>query len=167
MGLFRKSNDESKFPVLKQVGFLQQLSGHERALFSHSLDRRDFRDGEWVFHQGFPQAVLFIVATGEVEIVLESAATQPAVLDTLGPASFFGETGLFIETQRTAGVRAKGNATLLAISQEDFNHFVQLNPRAGIKLLYGLGRRLSEMLARTNDRLLELGRETADGQPTG
>ena len=158
MGLFRKTASSTRYPILRQVQFLAPLSAHECALFAQNLDRRTYAPGEWVFHQGYPQVVLYIVAEGEVEVVLEGEREQ--AVDTLPPGAFFGETGLFVESTRTAGVRAKEPTTLLAMSQQDFRHFVQLNPRAGAKLLYGLGKRLSELLVRNNEARATQGEDT-------
>lgn len=155
MGLFGKKPENERHKVLAQVHFLSRLSRHERQLFAQNLNERNYAVDEWVFHQGYPQAVMYIVVKGEVDIVIESADGEPKVVDTLAPGAFFGETGLFVESVRTAGVRARTEAVLLAVSQQDFHNFLQLNPRTGVKLLYGLGERLSTVLSRTNQQLFD------------
>ncbi len=155
MGLFGKSS--KGYPILKQVSFLSPLNGHERGLFAQYLDRRVYQPGEYVFRQNYPAAVLYIVSSGELEILLEKEDHEPVVLDKLIPGRYFGEVGLFQEMHRTACVRAVVESELLAISQQDFLNIMNLSPRTGAKILLELNKRLSDMVVRTNERLREQG----------
>ncbi len=155
-GLFKtKDRDgktlEAKF--LRQIAFLKQLDYFELKTFSRLLHQREYKPGEVVFREGYPHAVLYIVRQGNIDIVLEEGDAEPIKLAELPEKSFFGEIGLFIDTNRTATAIASQPTILFAVSKIDFQDFIHKFPRIGVKIVYELGKRLSDNIVETNKKL--------------
>lgn len=70
-----------------------------------------------VLKQGEPGSSLFLLASGDVEVLRESEA-GPKVLARLGGGALFGEMALIIEQPRSASVIAKTAVELFEIKRE-------------------------------------------------
>ncbi|HEX2292279.1 MAG TPA: MFS transporter [Gaiellaceae bacterium] len=71
--------------------------------------------GEEIFRQGDLGDRYYVVAGGEVEVVVDGR-----VVNVTGPGGYFGEIALLRDVPRTATVRANGEVELLALDREDF-----------------------------------------------
>lgn len=85
----------------------------------------DVHPGDVVVEQGAPGERYFLVQEGEVEVVRDGEA-----IGTLGRGEGFGEIALLRDVPRTATVRARGHARLLALDRDVFVPAVTGNPRA-------------------------------------
>ncbi|MEX0789743.1 MAG: cyclic nucleotide-binding domain-containing protein, partial [Actinomycetota bacterium] len=81
---------------------------------------------------------MFVVEEGTVVVERDGREIE------LGPGQFFGELALLIDTPRTARVRARTDARLLAISREEFGELLEAEPRIALGMLVVLARRLAD-----------------------
>ena len=81
---------------------------------------------------------LFVIEEGTV-VVERSGKTIE-----LGPGQFFGELALLTSTTRTARVRAKTPARLIAIGRADFRRLLDSEPKMAIAMLEVLAKRLAD-----------------------
>jgi CRP/FNR family cyclic AMP-dependent transcriptional regulator len=88
---------------------------------AHSVAERSFRSGEFVFRQGDAGDRIYVVKSGEVEVVRDDPEKGEVVLARLGKGAYFGEMALLSEAPRNASVRAATDLTALAIERDDFH----------------------------------------------
>jgi CRP-like cAMP-binding protein len=88
---------------------------------AHSLAERSFRGGEFVFRQGDAGDRIYVVKSGEVEVVRDDPQKGEVVLARLGKGAYFGEMALLSDAPRNASVRAATDVTALAIERGDFH----------------------------------------------
>jgi small-conductance mechanosensitive channel/CRP-like cAMP-binding protein len=111
--------------VLAKVSVFASLSDEERGQLTDASKRVLFGKGEMVVREGEAGSSMFVIATGEVVVVLESQRQEVA---RIGAGGFFGEMSLLTGAPRNATVRATVDSELLEITSEAFRQFVLANP---------------------------------------
>jgi CRP-like cAMP-binding protein len=104
--------------------------------------RRHYPRGAVVFTQGDLGNVAFIVRSGRVEIVVESADGRDLVLYEVGPGDHFGEMALLEGQPRSASAICTEASELLAITREDLLAELERHPTIMLRMLQAMSRRL-------------------------
>lgn len=107
-------------------------------------------DGEEIVREGEVGRCMYVIQSGRVEVVRgdDGAVQQLAVL---GEGDFFGEMALFGEDERSATVRALGEARVLKVDKRTLLRRIQEDPLLALNLLEALSsrvRRLNDEVAR-------------------
>jgi ABC-type lipoprotein export system ATPase subunit len=102
---------------------------------THQLKKHVYQAGSQVIHQGEPVNQFFMIAKGEVDVVVNTKIPE-TTLARLGPGQFFGEVSLTMGVNSIAGVRAasSGPVELMSISRDEFLGLIETSPRMGSAL---------------------------------
>ncbi|MEK6598631.1 MAG: Crp/Fnr family transcriptional regulator [Gemmatimonadota bacterium] len=128
--------------VLRRVPLFASLPDAELEAFAPLLRERRFPKGNVILMQGDPGDALFVIASGQVKVVLIGDDGREVILSVLGSGSFFGEMALLDDDPRSAHVVAMEDATLLQLRRDDFRVRLRSSPDVAIALLRELTRRL-------------------------
>jgi putative ABC transport system ATP-binding protein len=77
-------------------------------------------DGQYLFRQGDPSDLVYLVDSGKVEILRETADGTEEHVTVIGPGGYFGELGPMLNLPRSASARAAGPTVLTACSVQEF-----------------------------------------------
>ena len=105
--------------------------------------QRTLSPGELVYDAGDPSEQLYVIQSGEVELVRETEAKQ-RVVARLGPGDFFGELGLVAGERRTARAVAVNTTRLIALDRETLEAMCLDQPVIAIRMIRVLVSRLIE-----------------------
>jgi len=100
--------------------------------------------GELVFAEGAPGDALYLIDSGEVEILSEKRAGS-VVLARLGADEFFGEMALLTGKPRSSSARTASHSNLWVLYRSDFDDLVNRFPSVSLALSKVLSQRLAEM----------------------
>ncbi len=150
--------------VLRRVPLLATLGEEDLAAFAGLLRERRYPKGSMILAQGDPGEALYLLAAGQVKVVLIHEDGREVILSVLGVGSFFGEMALLDQEPRSAHVVAMTDSLLLQLRREDFQARLRSGPEVAIALLRELSRRLrradetigSLMLLDVNGRIANL-----------
>jgi CRP-like cAMP-binding protein len=107
----------AEYPAqLHPVPFLSDLEREPLLAVLRSLEVRRLRDGEVVTRQGQPGDALYLLAAGEVRVVVEETGSEREVA-RLFEGTLFGEMALVTGQPRSASVVAAGHADVLEVSR--------------------------------------------------
>ena len=120
--------------------------------------------GEYVFEEGDLGTEMFIIQSGQVEILkrLQGSDTRLAVLEK---GDFFGEMSLLEDLPRAASARALSDLKLLEIGGATFDQMLRSNPEIAIRILRKLSRRLRQTDELLRETLGTSETESAAGIP--
>lgn len=139
----RESIQAERTALLGQVPFLEPLSKAELEILAKRLRSEFYAAGETILRQGDPGDSFFIVAQGEVEVLIgKDLATRHGVA-TLGARDFFGEMSLMTGAERSADVLATGDTECYVLDKDAFKSIITGNDA----LVEAIGRRLASRQA--------------------
>lgn len=133
--------------ALDDVPFLAPLSEHERDELARRARTCGYAHGEVIIRQGDQGDSFYVVAEGEVQVRVASAA-QDHVVATLGAGQFFGEMSLMTGESRTATVVATRDTRLHVIDRGAFLSIIAANE----ELIAAIGKVLAERRASLDAR---------------
>ena len=106
---------ERELELLRGIELFAPLPQPTQESLAQVLRPVRLASGEELFRQGDVGDRFYIVADGEVEIVIDGHVVRETV-----PGGYFGEISLLRDVPRTATVRAKGDVELFALDRDDF-----------------------------------------------
>ncbi len=142
-----------KFPVLSGSTLFEMLSSQELEFIAELSRPRRFSAGQVIFEEGELGDSLFVIGSGEVEIVRRDAAGEPKVIAVLAAPQFFGEMSLIDKEYRSATVRARSEAELLHLTAENLTTFRKQHRDGFTFLVINIARVISRRLREANTRL--------------
>jgi predicted acylesterase/phospholipase RssA len=89
--------------------------------------KKELNGGEYLFHQGDVESVLYIVLSGRLRAIQEDAKGV-RILGDIGEGEPVGEFALFTGEPRMASVLAIRKSTVLEIDQQEYLDLVSKNP---------------------------------------
>lgn len=113
-----------------------------------------FGDGEVIVEEKSMGDAIFLLYEGEITISTRDSSGGEVVLATLTErGAFFGEISLVDPGPRSATVKSKGEAGLLALSLEALERFFEAFPEARVVILRNIARVLARRLRDSNVRV--------------
>ena len=98
-------------------------------LLGSMLTFEEYAEGDVVCREGEVGTKFYIIVRGQVAISISSAAaSDPIVLDHLGPDATFGEIALMRHTPRTATITCTQPSLLLSLTSSSFHSFLSIAP---------------------------------------
>jgi len=132
----------SLIPVLRRVPLFSQLSAVELQRVVDVARERAYPRNSVILFEDDPGDALFVVATGQVKVVLIGEDGREVILSVMGPGEFFGEMSLLDDEPRSAHVIAMEDSSLAVLRREDFEGILTSTPQIALALLRELSRRL-------------------------
>jgi CRP-like cAMP-binding protein len=108
-----------------------------------------YSDGELVVRQGEKGDCMYVIQKGRVEIFREEGGSQ-IPLRVASTGEFFGEMALVERMERSASVRAVGEARILTVDKRTFMRRVHEDPSLAFRIMESLSheiRRLAQEVA--------------------
>ncbi|MFH1983729.1 MAG: cyclic nucleotide-binding domain-containing protein [Pseudomonadota bacterium] len=136
MSLLRHS---TKHDLLKKVPLFSKLSKSNLEDIAKSSDEVSFPVGTVLAREGETGHEFVFVLDGEARV--ESGG---AVINRLGPGSFFGEIALLDGKSRTASVIADTDMALLVVQSQYFTQVLEKAPKLQMEIISALCRYLRE-----------------------
>ena len=79
--------------------------------------RSEYRSGESIFSQGDPASAVFYIHSGKVKLTVVSASGKEAVIAHLPAGSFFGESSLAGELQRSFSAETLQSSSIVRVEK--------------------------------------------------
>ena len=127
---------------LSKVSIFSLMKKEDLERIAKQTQHHFFHKGEVIIRQGGRDRRLFIIISGEVEVIKGLGRKNERHLRTLGPHSYFGEMSLIDDLVRSASVVAKGDTQILSLDQWNLRKEIEKYPAMAFELLQMLSRRI-------------------------
>jgi CRP-like cAMP-binding protein len=141
--------------ILINIPLFDTLDSDELHLVTRHMNLMDVEPREVIFQEGDKGNYVCFVVSGALEVVKGVGTGHQVVIATLGKNRSIGEMAVIDDFPRSATVRAAKKSILLILTREGFDNILDEHPRAGVKILKGLARLLSQNLRKTSSRLAD------------
>lgn len=142
---------------LQQIDFLKALDGAALDELARSVNTRTYLPQEAIVRQGEPGDELFILTSGEAEVLLDMNG-KPTQVATLKSGQFFGEMALLTGEPRSATVQALTQMSVLVVSKPAMSRAFSADPT----LIEQISAILAERQYRTSSVREAAGRVSSD-----
>ena len=123
------------------------LSELPEAMVSELFDEavvRHLEDGKALFRAGDVGDGCYRIKTGLVKVVVASQLGEERIISLLGPHAVVGELSMIDGGPRSASIVAISDCTLLFVSRDKFQKYVETHPEITSYLVRTLARRLRQ-----------------------
>lgn len=150
--------------ILKQVDIFYQCTPTQLELVADLCGEQTYQTGEVIFEENADSDELYIIAQGEIDILVNPALVSenpdeerdPVTIATLRRGQSFGEIALVDRGLRSATARsAQNNTRLLSIPRDKLILLCDTYPQLGYRLMRNLAADLALKIRSTNLRIRE------------
>lgn len=129
--------------LLARIPFFTDLPDADLERLVSELNVVNLKAGEVLFREGDPGEHLYVVVSGELEIVMGIGTANEIVLNIVHEEEYIGEMSLLQpDGQRTTGARAHRDAVLLSMSRAQFKDLLHRHPELAKSMVSVLSQRL-------------------------
>lgn len=123
----------------EQITVFEALSEEEWQTVIGNSQTIPFSDGDVLLKEGEVDDAVYIVVSGQVEVISRGSFGRSKRIATIDEGSVFGEVAFFDAKPRSASVRALGNGQVLRLSRKGFQKIAAWNPGLAQQFLLDLG----------------------------
>lgn len=141
---------------LRNIGLFGALGDDVLQHLANTLTVQTPGAGDAVFHEGDEASAMFVLISGEMEVLKKSKRKTEARVALLGPGDWFGEMSIVDIQPRSATVRALAPSRLLRVSAADLDALYRHDLRSYALIVLNLARELSRRLRVADGILADL-----------
>jgi CRP-like cAMP-binding protein len=143
---------ERDVETLRNIPLFAGLPTARLKLIAYTAEVIQFAPGEVIVRQGDAADAVYIIVEGDADVSLRSDEGEDIPLNTMGPNTIFGETGVLCQGRRTATVRARDRVVTFKISGKLFLDLLRQSPEIGMQVMTVLAQRLERVTTRLQQR---------------
>jgi CRP-like cAMP-binding protein len=147
---------------LRNIGLFGALTDEVLVHLSGLLQVVCPEPGELLFREGDTAEDMFVVLSGEMEVLKRSRRNVDARIALLGPGDWFGEMSLVDVQPRSATVRALAPGRLLRVTAMDLDGLYRHDLKAYALVVLNLAREMSRRLRVADGIIADLIANVAD-----
>jgi CRP-like cAMP-binding protein len=152
LALKGSSQQSLKTYYLSSIDVFRDLPRSEVERLAETTRMITCQRGRQVYRAGESNEALFLLKTGRVQIVRESADGKRLITAVLGPHTFFGEMALVGQRfPQDSTAEAVDDALICVLSRKDLERLILQHPKVGLRFLEQLSARLLETEAVVED----------------
>lgn len=151
--------------ALKSMDLCRALNTAEIDALAAIVETREIAAGRELFREGDPGDGLFLVVSGEIDIVKQASGGSRS-LAQLGVGAILGEISLLTSEARSATGRAVMDTKLLHLPTGKFRALLSGGSTAALKMVAAIAEVLSRRLAAMNVKVMDLAGKLEGGEQT-
>lgn len=144
--MHKDANPETIVKLLSHTPLFQALASEQLTQISEGTQIVRLDKGEILFHAGETPTGLYVVAFGQIKLLITSPLGDEKVVEIITPNQSFGEAVMFLQRPYPVTAVALADALLLKIPQLHVDHILSTTPSFAKLMLAGLSLRLRSLV---------------------
>jgi len=149
---------------IKDVDLFKALDQEELEILSGYFSTRNFAEGSYVFKENTPRDAVFIICSGEIELIKRTPFGEEKRLSFFRKNDFLGEGSLMDNFPHSTSARAMCDAELLALPHPALKKLFEEYPTMSLKIYKYLAKVISRRMNQANDHLVNVGTQYVSGR---
>jgi CRP/FNR family cyclic AMP-dependent transcriptional regulator len=134
-------NTKETIGFMQRVPLFQGLKNRQLELLAKRFVERNYQVGQAIVTQGHGGEGFFLVVSGKADAIRERSDGTKVVVNTFGPADFFGEMALLDDGMRTASVVTTEPTQCLVLTRWDFLGTLREDADMAVSILQEMAKR--------------------------
>jgi CRP-like cAMP-binding protein len=143
-----------KLNALRQTALFNGLNDLDLSALADASCVEHYRLGATIFRENDPGGTMYIVVTGNLELIVRDKGGNEVTLLTVAPGQVFGEMSLLDNRPRSASARTLTDVSLLSVSRETLVRITHQHPTVALHLLELLAGRLRYTASLVQERVV-------------
>jgi len=131
--------------ALSDTSLMRQLTAAQCAKLTAQMRQRQLAPGEFLFSQGDPGDMLYVLTQGSISIVDNRRPASQRYF-SFSPGVMFGEISMLDGGRRSADARADSDVVVWSLSGDSYRALVAADPVMGVQLATNMAVHLAERL---------------------
>ena len=132
--------------ALARVPLFTGLNTRQLRGLAKTAAQREYAVGDEIITQGKGGIGLFVILSGEADVVHTRVDGEKLTVDTFGPTDFFGELAMLHDQPRTATVVATAPTKCLVMSRWEFLAELKTDAEMAVVILQELAERFQRTM---------------------
>jgi CRP-like cAMP-binding protein len=128
--------------ILSRIPLFSFMKRRDLRRIAKLAKYHSFKKGDLIIEEGARDGRLFVIVSGEVEVIKSLGTDEARRLRILRADNYFGEMALIDDYVRTASVIAREDTEVLSLDQWNIREEIRKYPYIAMELLQTLGRRI-------------------------
>jgi CRP-like cAMP-binding protein len=134
-----------KIMLLSQINLFDELLMEELKVVDEMSEMKPVKKGTLIMSPSLPISALFLLKKGQIRLYKMNEQGKQFTIDILVDGNIFGETSSLTLTDDHVYAEAMTDSYLCVIGKEEFETFIEKNPKIALKLINILSTRLNEL----------------------
>ncbi|MBV8588231.1 MAG: cyclic nucleotide-binding domain-containing protein [Verrucomicrobia bacterium] len=147
---------DARQEFLATIPIFAGLNADALSALSAAVEEAAFPAGETVVQEGEPGNRMFIIHTGQLQVVKRLAQPDETVLAAFGPRDFLGEMSIIECVVRAASILAIEDSHLFALKGTDLYRLFKRQPDQYAIVILNIARDLSRRLRAIDEKFVAI-----------
>ncbi|SDH49944.1 Crp/Fnr family transcriptional regulator [Alteribacillus bidgolensis] len=134
-----------KLTLLSQINLLDEMPMEELQIIDEMSNMEPVKKGTLIVSPHQPIKSLVFLKKGQVRLYRINSEGKQFTVDVLVEGNIFGETSSFSLTDDEIFIEAMTDSNLCIMRKEEFEHFIEQNPKIALKFINILSNRLKDI----------------------
>jgi len=131
--------------LMREVPMFSRLSPEDLEQIAEFAQEQFFPSASVICREGEPGDSLFIIVSGEVNVIKKTEGGETTILAVRRDGEFVGEMAILESSMRSATLQADGDVRMLVLDGDSFKAILRDRPDVAISVLQHMSRRVREL----------------------
>jgi len=157
-------NQEEISAFIGQIELFRTLDRDALNHLAAHMKFRKIRSKTYIFKENTPRKNLFIIFSGEIELIKSSPFGEEKRLAVFSRYDFLGEGALMDDYPHSTSARALKNTELIQISRDAINEMFRAHSALAAQILSGVARVISRRMRQASTRVVNVAAQYISGR---